>query len=253
MSISEDLLDEILASGPSKGTLFLILSRLKEEGQYQRVIQECIRALEAAPGDIRIRGLLAEAFFDTGQISRAEAELERVTGQIRDLMPAYRLLFEVYRRQERTREASSALKTYLALRPEDREAAELLAGMSPLETPGAPAPESPPPGERQGMEESPFQEQDGLTEIATPTLAEVYFNQGQIREALATYEKVLGRDPDDQRSRERLEELRAMEIPDSPPIDREALKKRERDRKTIALLEAWLANIRKIPESSAPL
>jgi hypothetical protein len=47
-------------------------------------------------------------------------------------------------------------------------------------------------------------EEDVLSEIATPTLAEVYVNQGQIQEALTIYEKVVAQNPEDQTSIKRI-------------------------------------------------
>ena len=54
MAISEDFLDQILSNGPSPGTLFLVLSKMKEEGHVTRVIQECLRALQVYPYDIHV-------------------------------------------------------------------------------------------------------------------------------------------------------------------------------------------------------
>lgn len=252
MTMSDDLYNEILASGPSSGTLFLVLSRLKEEGQGQRVIQECIKALGFDPGAIQIRRLLAETFFEAGLISQAETELEKVSREIHDLIPVYKLQSEIYRRQKRVKEAAAALSIYTAHRPEDREAQDLLDELVPpveafTVTEGIAAP----PGESPDQEPD-IPEQAGLPDIATATLAEVYFNQGQIREAAETYEKVVAKNPDDEKARERLEQIRAMVVPEPPAEDIEARKRRVNNEKMIALLEAWLTNIRKMSETSAP-
>ncbi|MDY7036844.1 MAG: hypothetical protein SV375_11870, partial [Thermodesulfobacteriota bacterium] len=66
MGTSDDLYNQILNNAPSPGTLFLVLSRLKEEGQLKRVIQECIKALNIYPDDIQIRQLLAESYLKSG-------------------------------------------------------------------------------------------------------------------------------------------------------------------------------------------
>ena len=57
--------------------------------------------------------------------------------------------------------------------------------------------------------ESRFEE-DVLSEIATPTLAEVYVNQGQIQEAITIYEKVVAQNPEDQTSIKRIQELNTL-------------------------------------------
>lgn len=91
-----------------------------------------------------------------------------------------------------------------------------------------------------------------MPEIVTPTLAEVYVNQGQIKEAIDIYERIAARDADDLAVRRRIEELRAMIAAETPAEsvkrDRDG-KKRE---KIISTLEMWLEEIRKTPKDSAP-
>ncbi|MSS73376.1 MAG: tetratricopeptide repeat protein [Candidatus Latescibacteria bacterium] len=53
--------------------------------------------------------------------------------------------------------------------------------------------------------------------ITTSTLAEIYAGQGLITQALAIFEKVLEREPDNARVRERLSALRAQQVPNAPP------------------------------------
>ncbi|MDT8285284.1 MAG: tetratricopeptide repeat protein, partial [Thermovirgaceae bacterium] len=93
-------------------------------------------------------------------------------------------------------------------------------------------------------------EEDELPDISTPTLAEVYFNQGQIHEALKTYERVVAQNPDDDQSKKRLEELREMVSSEAAPSEESGADRfREKNRKVIAVLEGWLANIRGMSES----
>lgn len=255
MNISEDFLEQILTNAPSSETLFLALSKLKEEGQIKRVIQGCINALNFAPNDLRIRKLLAESYFETGLLSQAEKELDKVVSQLHDLLAIYRLQAELYAKQNRNEAALNPLKLYLAHHPEDREAGEILQGLEPAE--GTISAE-PPSVEEETAEvsweeterEDELAEEDGLPDISTPTLAEVYFNQGQIHEALETYERVVAQNPDDDRSRKRRDELREMvgsQAAPSKEIGGDRV--RAKNRKIIAVLEGWLANIREMSES----
>ncbi len=255
MTTSDELYDQILTNGPSSETLFLVLSKLKEEGQLKRVIQECIKALHVYPNDTHIRQLLAESYFSAGLIHQAETELEKVTTQIDGLVIAYKLQAEILSRQKRGEEGIEALKLYLAHRPDDREAIDFLESLKPTEeTPGAEAPphveQVPPPVEGAPEEMPESAEEEGLSEIATPTLAEVYFSQGQVQEAVITYEKVVAQNPEDERSRQRLEELKSG-MPDEPSSeDKEVDKVREKKKKMITILEAWRTNIRKMSKNS---
>jgi len=104
-----------------------------------------------------------------------------------------------------------------------------------------PVPIAPEPPE----EITPVAEEEGeaFTDLATPTLAEIYYNQGQIHEAISTYEKVILDNPEDRISIERLEELKAQ-IAEKSAIKvtpEDAL--RARTEKMITVLEGWLERI----------
>lgn len=164
MKTSGSLFDEILAGAPSHGTLILVLSRMKEEGHFKRVIQECLKALETYPCDIPVRRLLAETYFESGRISQAESELNRVIAQIDELAaPAYRLQAELLVRQNREREAIAPLKCYLAHRSDDTEARRVLEG---LETPEEENPDDRVAGN--GLAELKDRMVEDRTSMATP-------------------------------------------------------------------------------------
>ncbi len=293
MTDYDRLLGEILDRGPSSETLGVVLAELKRLGHTRRVIQECLRALRHHPDDLPLRLILAEAYVEEGLFSHAEAELESAVSQMDRYASAYWLQAEVYRAQKRNEEALRSLKTYLALRPSDDRALDLLneldipqpapaLDLAPAEqqTPEPPrveAPEALPPAAAESFleaepEKPEFRfEDEALSEIATPTLAEVYVHQGQIQEAISIYEKVMAQHPEDQASLIRIEELRAMleavpPLRETAPLEPEAEapapepglylpedavpKSKQRKEKTIAILESWLANIRKMSEDT---
>ena len=101
MEESGAIYERILAQGPSKETIHIILSKMKEEGLLARVIQECIRALATHPDDIKIRLLLAETYLELGLLSQAEREFEGVAVQLDPFSSVYKRLGEIYGRQER--------------------------------------------------------------------------------------------------------------------------------------------------------
>ena len=213
MNTNFNLYNEILAAGPSPGTLYLILSKMKEEGELKRVIQESIKALMTYPSDIFLRKLLAETYMEDGQASMAENEFLKVTGHINDLISAYKSQAQIYLKQKRNKDAKKFLELYLAHYPNDEEATKLLSLLSP------PIAELEPESAQADLEEevisSPDEEtiayqEDQLPDIATPTLAEIYFKQGQIKDARDIYEKIVTEHPDDLKSLERLGELKAI-------------------------------------------
>ena len=249
MANTDELYTRILADGPSPKTLFHLLSNLKKEGQLRRVIQESLKALNAYPNDIHIRRLLAETYFDAGLISQAEAELEKVSALIGDLTDTYKLQAEIYMKQNRKEEATRCLELYLAHRPGDRMAKDFLNTLTPkqeapVEEPHSHIEETTAKSEEQEVvQEAPDLEEE-QTEIATPTLAEIYFEQGQIEEAIDTYEIIVAQHPEDEPSRSRLEELKSMIAEQSAIEEKQRDQVRERKEKLNAILELWLANIR---------
>lgn len=322
MEKSNDFLGEILNNGPSQGTFFLVLQKMKEEGRSSEVIRECQKALSLYPDDLRLRTLLAESYLDLGFIGLAETELATVTSHLGDLASAYKLQAEIYTKQQRTEEAVWALNQYLVHRPDDHNALDLLDKIKPPvegEKPkatqtiqdfaltegerteeqtiiGTPeiiedvvrAPEEAIENEYvpeslelsedivQSQEEDILEsvvipeditraleedteeevlvaelpeervdqeEKDEFAELATTELAEIYYNQGLISEAINTYELALLANPDDKTSMERLAELKALNVdkPEQQTAADDIL--RERKKRMITVLEEWMDKI----------
>ena len=271
MTEYDQLLGEILERGPSSETLCVVLAELKRLGHTRKVIQESIRALQNHPENLTLRLILAEAYFEEGLLSQAEAEIESATSQMDRYALAYWLQAEIYDSQKRNDEAIRSLKTYLALRPQDERALNRLSEMvapeaaPPVEVPQAqedivePAVVEAPQHEALKRieplafdeEEPEFEfEEEALSEISTPTLAEVYVHQGQIQEAISIYEKVLAQNPEDQAALRRIQELNTMRAFEPPLAEKaqEVPRAKQKRQKTLAILESWLANIRKMSE-----
>jgi tetratricopeptide (TPR) repeat protein len=240
MGESNELFTRILNSGPSQSTLFLLLTEMKKQGQTDDVIRECVKALNVYPDDYRLRRLLAECYMDAGLIDQSEKEMEKVASHIEHLIPVYKSQAVGYSRQGRFEEAAEALKKYLSHRPDDKEALALQDRIKPeqqrqisevLEIPEVPV---------EGDEDTAL-----FAELATPTLAEIYYNQGLIQEAINTYRAILSADPGDEASAKRLKELTAVaeEEADIPIPDVDTIRATERKMKMLGILEGWLARI----------
>jgi tetratricopeptide (TPR) repeat protein len=248
MGKSNDLFGQILSRGPSQSTLFWLLKEMKKEGRSSEVIRECINALNVYPDDIRLRILLAESYLEVGFIGQAEAELDRVSSDIAELVSAYKLQAEIYIRQQRAEDAINALKRYLAHNPGDQETRDLLDSIT--QSKGAiigAAEEQAEPVYQQPPGEIPLpaeEKREDMPDVATPTLAEIHFNQGQIHEAIRTYEKVLSLNPDDEVSQERLSELKALIAEETEIAVAGEDTTRTRKEVMITVLEGWLERIK---------
>lgn len=243
MNRPDEILERILREDPSPATLFLILEEQKAQGRHGLVIRECLKALNRFPGEVRIRGLLAESCLESGWFSRAEAELETATARIEEQIPLYLLQARVYSKTNRNVEALRAVEIFLAHAPDHAEALSLREALRKKLKLQKPRREEPRP------DADAVQGPVSLTvpEIATATLAELYFAQGQIEEAISTYEKILSRDPQADGARARLEGLKALRSPD--PVEKEAREKTARTRrkkeKIVKALENWRGTLKK--------
>lgn len=224
METLDNLLDQMLSHEPSQSTLILILEKLKEKGETNKVIQESLKALNSYPDNICIRSLLSESYLDAGFIGQAEAEMDKTISRINDLISAFKLQARIYTRQNRFEDAAEALKKYLVHRPDNQDALDLLERIKPVE-------------------EEPEPKEDIVTELATPTLADLYYSQGQIQEAISTYEKVLLKNPEDKASAHRLAEIRASTSVQTEKQLRDKNKVKEEKIRLIAILEEWQSRI----------
>jgi len=251
MEQSENLYKELLSGNPSQGTYFHVLSRMKKEGMLESVIEECTRALETYPDDIRIRRILAESCLETGRMPQAESEIKAVISKVNELMTCYRFQADLLISQGRNAEAVEALKLYLIHCPDDKESYALLESMQPGEEIAEAVEETEAltsiPGEK-GDESVVQPVEPELPDIYTATLAEVYFNQGKTGEAIETYEKVIEKNPDDFSSRQRLDELKVVIEQARLAVEKEK-DRLMRKKKMVSILESWLQGIREQSKS----
>ena len=238
MGESNELFTRILGSGPSQSTLFLLLTEMKKQGRTSEVIRECVNALNIYPDDYRLRRLLAECYLEAGSIDQAEKELDRVASHIEHLISVYKIQADNYARQGRVKEAADVLKRYLAHCPDDEEALALKDMIKSEQEKSLPKP--------QDSLEDMAQEDEGadfFAELATPTLAEIYYNQGLIQEAMNIYKNILSANPDDKDAAKRLNELKALATGETDTrITYEDII-RKRKQKMIGILEGWLTRI----------
>jgi tetratricopeptide (TPR) repeat protein len=240
MDEKDNILDEILNHGPSADSIFIALTRMKKEGRLKEVVQQCIKFLRVYPDNIRLRIILAESYLEIGFIGLAGVELEKVGSMIEDLIPAYKLLAEIYFKQQRLTEAADTLKLYLAHCPGEPEALKLLKEIEPadhaqLEVGG--------PTEDAVVA---VDEKDAVSDLATSTIAELYYAQGKLSEAINTYENVINSNPHDSESVNRLIELKGMASEEPGTERKEKDDLHVRTEKLIRILEEWLPKIKEI-------
>jgi len=219
MTTLNDIYDEIVDKIATPNARIILLEILKKEGKPEKIIQACLKALEAFPDDISIRKLLAETYFEQKSIELAKAELERISKQIEGLSSVLKLQAELFREEGMTEKAINSLKLYLAHHSNDQDAARLLSELSA------------PPKEEASI-------------LPTSTLAEIYYKQGELEEAIKIYAQVVKDFPDDEKYKNRLDELKKIKETEESERSHEVILK-EKTVTLIGTLERWLTNIEK--------
>jgi len=219
MTASNEIYDEIVDKIATPKARIILLEILKKEGKPEKVIQACLKALESFPDDIYIRKLLAETYFEQGSIELAKIELEKISIKIDDLSSIFKLQAELFKKENMAEKAINSLKLYLAHYSNDQDAAQLLSELST------------PPKEEVSI-------------LPTSTLAEIYYKQGELEEAIKIYTQVVNDFPYDEKSKNRLDELKKIKETEEYERSKEAIIN-EKTLTLIGVLERWLAIIEK--------
>lgn len=243
MDIPEYSIRKILEDSPSRGTLYVLLTHMKDDGRFNLVIQECLKALSHFPDDLTLRKILAEAYLEDGRLLEAETEFEKVIKGIKSLAGVFRSQADIYLLQKREDTARESLGHFLSFFPENQEAASLL---KELET----ATDISPAEIKQEEEEPDIAEQQEPSEIPgiiTASLAETYFNQGKYSEAREIYERLAEKNPEDAALGSRIDEIDALmnQKPEEGGLAKEN-KINERKERMISILDTWRSHIRSL-------
>jgi tetratricopeptide (TPR) repeat protein len=217
VSTSEGIYTEIIDKIETPSASVLLVKLLLKEGKTEIAIKACLKALEVFPDDMNIRRLLAETYFHQGRMELAEKELQKLADQIGEFTSVFKLQANLFKKNERLKEAIRALKVYLVHHRDDKEATQLLSELT-----------------SSGREEQPV--------LPTPTLAEIFFNQGALEEAIKVYQQVVEAAPNDEKSKMRLNALKQMKVNGDQKTAGERGSE-NRTLKLIGILENWLGAI----------
>ena len=229
------LYDEILKNGPSQATLHVVLTRIKDEGRVNEVIKWCLAFVRVYPKDVYLRMLLGESYLAMGLIGQAETEFLKVLSLMNNLLPAHAMLAEIYAKQKRFSEAAGEAALFLAHHPEDSQMLELLQKIEVREA-----------TTKAGDQQWPVLPDDdagAVVAFATPTIAELYFSQGQLDAAVETYEKVVAEHPDDSASAKRLSQLKESLKTSLPNGGKDSDDTYAQQEKLLTILEKWLPRV----------
>jgi predicted Zn-dependent protease len=228
-------------AAPDSSVFIQIAESMRLQGRHDEAIEICKGGLIRMPDSLLGRLLLGRCYLEKGMIGAAKEELERVARGIEECLSVYKLLSQVYLQEKDVEKALEVLRKSIYFESAEEGAAKRV---TPLEMgffqPGARPPfATPPPLQKASKQEparvegEPVEEEKGSQRaIQTDTLAEIYIKQGHLDRALAIYQDILGRNPNNPAIREKYESLKEKMGED---------RKRETQKRVQSRLEKWLA------------
>jgi len=214
VALSDETYNKIMDKIARPQSNLSLIELLRDHGDTGSLIKACLKSLETSPDDIAVRKILAEIYLEQGYAGLAEGEIDTICRNIDEMSKIYKVRAKLYKKEGRFAEAIESLQLYSAHCPDDQEAHGLLSELVA----------------NAGEEKSV---------LITPTMAEIYFKQGEIEEAMNIYREIVKAFPDDKQYRTRLNELEGMNAPQK--VDEgEKDNTKEKKLKLISTLEKWL-------------
>ncbi len=173
--------------------LFLPQARAyQSEGRLEEAIALCLKGLERYPRYVSARVALGAFYLEAGDLEEGARELKRAIGEAPQNLLARRLLADLYERRGERAAALEMLGQLARLSLSDRELEGWMARLRETQ---------------EGPGEAPPVEAGAEEALPTESLAKLYESQGLFAEALETYEKLLEREPGNQRLQKKVKLL----------------------------------------------
>lgn len=187
---------EILLKDPSSLVFAALAEAYRKRRLLGHAIEVCKSGLRYHPDFASGRVALARAYYDAGEIDKAQRELERVVNAVPDNLVAQKLLRAIYRQRHDLDNLEKTAHRILSFDPRDGESKETLLWIEAWRA-GT-------PGSRQAGGDETGTEK----EIVTKTLADIYAAQGYYEKAYEIYLKLWRADRNNTLYHEKLADLK---------------------------------------------
>jgi tetratricopeptide (TPR) repeat protein len=265
-------LAEKVQKDPTSRLFFPLAEEYLKSGFLEEAVIVLTEGLKRHPDYLSARVVLGKAYYEQGKQGEARHEFEEVLKINPDNLLAMRKLAAIYLQDGRLEEARRYSDALLSGNPKDAEMRQLLQQVEQAQAAAPPASSVPPPTEPAvNADASPAREVVGETEsllqssqhppqssnvptggeaaeteedaLGSPTLAQLYLDQGHYDQAVRIYDDLLRRDPQNetlQQARLNALALQAGTAAGAPPGD--DVNAGEQN-PAITRLEQWLARI----------
>jgi tetratricopeptide (TPR) repeat protein len=211
-----------------KRKLFLLQTEAYiDQKEYEAVLDLAQSRLKRIPGDLDARIVICRVWLLQGRLDEAREMLREMEDILISLSRIYACMGDIYMKKGMKNSAEIFYRKFMALNPgalPARDVSGRLKGIEDLHETGM---EGEAEGETEGDVQIP-------ADFQTATLAELYIRQGHLRPAEEVLEKIIGRDPQNEKASGMLQEVREQ-------LHREASAQQYEG--SIAELSRWLDNI----------
>ena len=240
----------------SKSRLFFPLARLYEkQGDTPSAIAILKEGIDKIPNYYGAKTFLGELFFKMNDFDAAISQLEHVIRYVPDNVTAYKILTKIYQKQGKEDLAKERDKTARLITPDHpsvESADKIIEDVSlnieeeNLDKKINKLQDIPVDNSKEEKEDNDEKIDIENDEIVTATLAELYYSQGSIENAISIYSKLILKEPDQKNYLKRLDELKKETSNEgSAPLPKDIQVPEEMD-KVLITLESWLDNINTI-------
>lgn len=217
-------------SGQNRIIFLREANALLQSNALKEALHLAAEHLHHCPGDADALGIYCEALIGMGRLEDMRAVLNQVEHIIAGLNLVYERAGDACRENGFHREAATCYERFISLRPDSEKAGEIIGKMALLEQ------EDIAPARSDSTENMNSPEGD----IFTITMAQLYIQQGHLRDAEAILEEIIKKDPLHSQAQSLLDELRCSQMPadaERPPLNHDDL---------IKTLSSWLKNINRL-------
>lgn len=228
-----------MASGPSTSPQELVkqADQFRLMGDYEKAISLLESFCENEPFFAPAKLSLGRAYFESGKAAQALTVLSEYVEFVPENILAHKILARIYLHQKDMGKAQDHVQIVLNIDQEDVVGKQLQEQI-------------------QKLDQDPAEGDDTVktaTPTLTPTMAELYYHQGHLKEARAVYEKLLTMDPHNLDFQEKIrmidhESEHESEVPQatSAPVPTKDMPETSRSssKKAVEVLEHMLQSIK---------
>ncbi len=126
MSTKIEELERRAKFNPDPKNFFYLAEAYKEESNFEKALEACLKGLEKQPDLISAQILLSEILLKLGRLDESFSRINEVIKRAPDSSPAYRVLYETCLKKKDFKCAKDALEKLFFFNPFDEEIADQL-------------------------------------------------------------------------------------------------------------------------------